>query len=83
MDRAFFRASGEIEYLTSDNPLIFSRCSGLKAESAVMMPPLLRNPFLQALWVSKCRDHFVELPDSKPRLLNRDTGESRAIHSGR
>jgi len=71
MDWAFFRSSSDTEFLTSDNPVAFSHGTGLKDREAVIMFPLSRELFLQAMWISDYRNDFVELPDSKIRLLNR------------
>ncbi|MBL8206943.1 MAG: DUF4238 domain-containing protein, partial [Blastocatellia bacterium] len=52
MDWAYFRSSPTIEFLTCDNPVAFSQGTGLKDREAVIMCPLTRTLFLQAMWIS-------------------------------
>jgi hypothetical protein len=61
MDWAFFKATPETEFLTCDNPVAFSKGSGLKDREAVIMFPLSRQLFLQAMWISAYRNTYQRL----------------------
>ena len=71
MDWAFFRSSQEVEFLTCDNPVAFNQGTGLRHRDSVIMFPLSKNLFLQAMWISKFQNNFARLSDFNLRHLNR------------
>jgi hypothetical protein len=71
MDWAFFRSSQEVEFLTCDYPVAFNQGTGLKDPNSVIMFPLSKNLFLQAMWISEYRNDFAKLSDFDRRHLNR------------
>jgi hypothetical protein len=70
MDWAFFKASPNTEFLTCDDPVLFSKGSGLKDREAVIMFPLSRNLFFQAMWISEWRNTYQNLEEAQLRQLN-------------
>jgi hypothetical protein len=71
MDWGYFRSSPTIEFLTCDNPVAFSQGTGLKHKEAVIMCPLTKTLFLQAMWLSTYKGSFVNLRDTDVRRLNK------------
>lgn len=71
MDWAFFRATPTTEFLTCDNPILFSKGSGLKDREAVIMFPLSSKLFLQAMWISTYGNTYQGLTDAQIQVLNR------------
>lgn len=71
MDWAYFRATPDTEFLTCDDPVAFNKGSGLKDRQAVILFPLSRKLFLQAMWISEYRNNFHQLRDAEIRTLNR------------
>jgi hypothetical protein len=71
MDWTFFKSTGDTEFLTSDNPVVFNKGTGLKDEKAVIFFPLSRKLCLQAMWISQNRGKFIQLDDSTIRTINR------------
>jgi hypothetical protein len=70
MDWAYFKATPDTEFLTCDDPVAFNKGSGLKDRQAVIMFPLSRKLFLQAMWISEYRNNFHQLRDAEIRTLN-------------
>jgi Protein of unknown function (DUF4238) len=70
MDWAFFQASPNTEFLTCDDPVLFSKGSGLKDREAVIMFPLSRNLFFQAMWISEWANSYQPLDETQIRQLN-------------
>jgi hypothetical protein len=71
MDWGIFRASENQEFITSDNPVVFSKGRGLKHEDAVIFFPLSRKLCLQAMWKSNYRGSYVQPSNSEIGLINR------------
>jgi hypothetical protein len=71
MDWAIFRASESQEFITSDNPVVFSKGRGLKHDDAVIFFPLSRKLCLQAMWKSNYRGAYVQPSNSEIGLINR------------
>jgi hypothetical protein len=73
MDWALFRSMPGIDFVTCDDPALFSKGSGLgDRQKAVVMFPLSRKLFLQAMWISNYVGNYVQLTDAQMRKLNRD-----------
>jgi len=70
MDWAFF-TSRDQEFLTSDNPVVFSKGPGLKHDDAVIFFPLSRKLCLQAMWKSNFKGAYVWPSNSEIGLINR------------
>ncbi|CAN5737610.1 hypothetical protein BH18ACI4_BH18ACI4_14010 [soil metagenome] len=71
MDWGFFRCSDAQEFITSDNPVVFSKGKGLKHDDAVIFFPLSRNTCLQAMWKSQYEDSYVRASTAQVGLINR------------
>jgi Protein of unknown function (DUF4238) len=71
MDWGIFRASDSREFITSDNPVVFSKGRGLKHDDAVIFFPLSRKLCLQAMWKSNYRGACVQPSNSEIGLINR------------
>ena len=71
MDWAFFKCTDDTDFLTSDNPVIFNKGTGLKDRNAVIIFPLTRTLLLQAMWISNYQGRFVQLENSQIRTLNK------------
>jgi hypothetical protein len=71
MDWVYFKSTPLTEFLTSDNPVVFNKGTGLKDENAVIIFPLSRTLLLQAMWISNYRGSFVQLADAQIRTMNR------------
>ena len=71
MDWVFFRCSDSREFITSDNPVVFSKGRGLKHDDAVIFFPLSRKLCLQAMWKSKYGGAYVQATNSQIGLINR------------
>jgi hypothetical protein len=71
MDWTFFKSTDDTEFLTSDNPVVFNKGTGLKDEKAVIFFPLSRKLCLQAMWISQNRGKFIQLDDLTTRTINR------------
>jgi len=69
MDWGFFEAHNS-EFLTSDDPVMFSKGSGLSSPDAVIGFPLSRSLFLQCMWKSAYHNGFEGLPEDKVNYLN-------------
>lgn len=73
MDWALFRSTPDTDFVTGDDPALFSKGTGLAdKQNAVIMFPLSRELFLQGMWISAYRGKYVQLSDSDVRKLNRD-----------
>jgi len=70
MDWVFFKCTDDTEFLTSDNPVVFNKGTGLKDRNAVILFPLSRKLLLQAMWISDYRGKFVQLEDTQIRKIN-------------
>jgi hypothetical protein len=70
MDWVFFKASPETEFLTCDDPVLFSKGSGLKDREAVIMLPLSRKLFFQAMWISEWGNTYHSLDETQLGQLN-------------
>jgi hypothetical protein len=72
MDWGIFRASdGGQQFITSDNPVVFNKSSGLKHDDAVIFFPLSHKLCLQAMWKSNYRGAYVQPSNSEIGLINR------------
>ncbi|HYX72538.1 MAG TPA: DUF4238 domain-containing protein [Nitrososphaera sp.] len=56
MDWVFFKAAPGTEFLTCDDPAFFNKGTGLKDKEAVIMFPLSRKLFFQAMHISDYRN---------------------------
>jgi hypothetical protein len=73
MDWALFRSTPDTDFVTCDDPALFNKGSGLgDKHKAVVMFPLSRELFLQAMWISNYEGNYVQLTDAQVRKLNRD-----------
>lgn len=73
MDWALFRSTTDTDFVTCDDPALFSKGAGLgDKQKAVIMFPLSRELFLQAMWISSYGRNYVQLIDSQVRKFNRD-----------
>lgn len=70
MDWVYFRATPETEFLTCDDPVLFSKGKGLKDREAVIMFPLSRKLFLQAMWISGWGNTYQRLESAQIEELN-------------
>jgi hypothetical protein len=70
MDWVFFKASPETEFLTCDDPVLFSKGSGLKDREATIMFPLSKNLFFQAMWISQWGGTYQRIEEDQLRQLN-------------
>lgn len=70
MDWVLFRAAPGTEFLTCDNPALFNKGTGLKDREAVIMFPLSRTLFLQAMHISNYRNGYRQLSAAQVELLN-------------
>src|SRR5262249_19604639 len=70
MDWVFFKSSPQTEFLTCDDPVLFSKGSGLKDQEAVIMFPLSRKLFFQAMWISEWRNTYQSLDETQLGQLN-------------
>lgn len=70
MDWAFFRAAPGTEFLTCDDPAVFNKGTGLKDREAVIMFPLSRKLFLQAMHISDYGNTHHQLSAAKVEQLN-------------
>jgi hypothetical protein len=71
MDWAIFTATESREFVTSDNPVVFSKGRGLKRDDAVIFFPLSRKLCLQAMWKSNYKGAYVQPSNSEIGLINR------------
>lgn len=71
MDWVYFQSTEDTDFLTCDNPVAFHKGTGLKDRDAVIMFPLSRKLFLQAMWISNYRGKFVRPSDAQIRTMNR------------
>lgn len=71
MDWGFFKSTENTEFLTCDNPIAFSKGSGLKDREAVVIFPLSRRLLLQGMWISTFRNTFYQSSDTEVRTFNR------------
>jgi hypothetical protein len=71
MDWAFFKCTNDQPFITSDNPVVFNKGTGLKDNNAVIFFPLSRNLCLQAMWISEYRYSYVQLDNATVRTINR------------
>lgn len=73
MDWALFRSTPDVDFVTCDDPALFSKGAGLgDKQKGVVMFPLSRELFLQAMWISTYTGTYIQLTDSQVRKLNRD-----------
>jgi hypothetical protein len=70
MDWAFFVATPPAEFITCDNPALFSKGRGLGDKDAVIMFPLSRSLFLQTMWMSGWGNTYQRLEDAQIKMLN-------------
>lgn len=70
MDWVFFKASPDTEFLTCDDPVLFSKGSGLKDREAVIMFPLSKELFFQAMWISQWGSTYQTLDEDQLKQLN-------------
>jgi hypothetical protein len=84
MDWAYFKAAADTEFVTCDDPALFSKGSGLgDRENAVVMFPMSRTLLLQAMWNSSYKGAYVQLRDVDVRKFNRDVviNASRQVYA--
>lgn len=73
MDWALFKSTPDTDFFTCDDPALFNKGSGLgDKQNAVIMFPLSRELFLQAMWITTYKGAYIQLSDSEVRKLNRD-----------
>jgi hypothetical protein len=70
MDWAFFRPPTDIEFLTCDDPVLFSTGSGLGHKDATIIFPLSRRLLLQCKWNSGWGNEFHELTRDQMDYFN-------------
>lgn len=70
MDWVFFKASPGTEFLTCDDPAFFNKGTGLKDKEAVIMFPLSRMLFFQAMHISDYRNSHHLLNAAEVGTLN-------------
>jgi Protein of unknown function (DUF4238) len=70
MDWAFFTACNGKEFLTSDDPVMFSKGSGLGSPEAIVAFPLSNRLFLQCMRKSNWGNKFHELEASQVDYFN-------------
>jgi hypothetical protein len=70
MDWAFFRPSEPKEFFTSDDPVMFSKGSGLGSPEAIVAFPLSSRLFLQCMRKSTWSNQFHELEASQVDYFN-------------
>jgi hypothetical protein len=70
MDWAFFTARNGKEFLTSDDPVMFSKGSGLGSPEAIVAFPLSNRLFLQCMRKSTWGNKFQELEASQVDYFN-------------
>jgi hypothetical protein len=71
MDWVYFKGTEDTDFLTSDNPVVFSKGTGLKDRNAVIIFPLSRTLLLQAMWISNYQGRFVQSQDTQIRTFNK------------
>jgi Protein of unknown function (DUF4238) len=73
MDWALFRSTPDTDFVACDDPALFSKGAGIgDREKGIIMFPLSRELFLQAMWVSTYKGAYVQLKDVDVRKFNRD-----------
>lgn len=73
MDWALFRSTSDTDFITCDDPALFSKGAGIgDKERGIIMFPLSRELFLQAMWISTYKGAYVPLKDVDVRKFNRD-----------
>lgn len=70
MDWAFFRPPEGKEFFTSDDPVMFSRGSGLGSPDAVVLFPLSSALLLQCMWKSTWNHRYHQLEASQVDYFN-------------
>jgi hypothetical protein len=70
MDWAFFKAALGTEFLTCDDPAFFNKGTGLRDREAVIMFPLSKKLFLQAMHISDYRNMYHPLSATEVMALN-------------
>jgi hypothetical protein len=75
MDWGFFEAQNS-EFLTSDDPVMFSKGSGLGSADAVIGFPLSKKLFVQCMWKSVYQNGFHVLPRENVEYFNSSTIKS-------
>lgn len=70
MDWVFFTIPANKEFVTCDDPALFSKRSGLRSEDAVIMSPLSRKLFLQCMRKSSWQHRFHTLSNDEVDYLN-------------
>ncbi len=70
MDWAFFTAPKDKEFLTSDDPVMFSKGPGLGSPDAIIAFPLSNKLFLQCMRKSSWGSVFHELEASQVDYFN-------------
>ena len=70
MDWAFFKAAPSTEFLTCADPAFFNKGTGLKDKEAVIMFPLSRKLFFQAMYISDYRNSHQLLSAAEVGTLN-------------
>lgn len=70
MDWVFFRPSDGKEFFTSDDPVMFSKGSGLGSPDAIVAFPLSNRLFLQCMRNSTWGNRFHELESSQVDYFN-------------
>jgi hypothetical protein len=72
MDWAFLQAKSDTPFLTSDNPVVYSRGTGLgDLDNGIVLFPLSKDLMFQGMWKSSFRNSYVSIRDSDARRFNR------------
>jgi hypothetical protein len=72
MDWAYLQATPDTPFLTCDDPVVYSKGSGIgDTEMGVVLFPLSKNLLLQGMWVAEHRSAYVPIRDADVRRLNR------------
>jgi len=73
MDWSLFKSTPDTDFVACDDPALFSKGAGIgDRERGIIIFPLSRELFLQAMWISTYKGAYVQLKDVDVRKLNRD-----------
>jgi hypothetical protein len=72
MDWAYLQATPDTPFLTCDDPVVYSKGSGIRdTEKGIVLFPLSKNLMLQGMWITRHRSAYVPIRDADVRRLNR------------
>jgi hypothetical protein len=81
MDWGMLVAHPGVQFLTCDNPVVYSRRTGLRdREHGLVLFPLSPNLCLQAMWRTDYRDQHVAPTPGQIRLINRYVVQNAYSH---